>query len=195
MTSEGFKIIENFIQRDDKGAYAEIFKLYSNKVYRLAVHYFHNEDDAEEIVQEVFLKIWIKRKSIKSPEAFSSFLYTTAKNMIFDSFKKEVRHKAYTEYLSKSNFHQQTENTEETVFYNDLEKIYTELLEELPAKRKEVFTLSRREGYSNQEIAEKMNISIKTVEEHIYQSLKFLKEIIKKRYEMIILLIAFFLNN
>jgi RNA polymerase sigma-70 factor (ECF subfamily) len=187
-------IIEKFIRHDDKNAYAEIFRLYSKKVYHLAMHYYHNEEDSEEIVQEVFLKIWVKRKSIQSPEAFSSFLYTTSKNLIFDSFKKEVRHKAYADYLSKSKFTQQTDNTEETVFFNDLEKIYTELLEELPAKRKEVFTLSRQEGFSNLEIAQKMNISVKTVEEHIYQSLKFLKQIIKKRYELIILLIVVFWN-
>jgi len=186
------QIIEKFISHDDKNAYAELFKRYSKKVYHLAMHYFHNDEDAEEIVQEVFLKIWIKRKSIQHPQAFSSFLYTTAKNMIFDSFKKEIKHKAYADYLSTSKIHQQTDNTEETVFFNDLEKIYTELLEELPAKRKEVFTLSRQEGYSNLEIAQKMNISVKTVEEHIYQSLKFLKQIIKNRYELIILLLLLF---
>ncbi|MFW5760900.1 MAG: RNA polymerase sigma factor [Cyclobacteriaceae bacterium] len=195
MEGEEYLIKEKFIRQDDKKSFAELFKRYSKKVFQLALHYFHNEDDAEEIVQEVFIKIWIKRKSIQSPEAFSSFLYTTAKNMIFDSFRKEIKHKAYAEYLSKSSFHKQTENTEETIFYNDLEKIYTQLLEELPLKRKEVFTLSRQQGFSNQEIAEKMNISVKTVEEHIYQSLKFLKEIIKKRYELVILLLAFFQAN
>lgn len=192
MKDKDYHIIEKFIRKDDKNAFGLLFQKYSKKVYGLALHYFHNQDDAEEIVQEVFLKIWIKRKSIHSAEAFTSFLYTTAKNMIFDSFKKEINHKAYAEYLSKSRFHQQTENTEETIFFNDLEKIYTELLDELPAKRKEVFTLSRQEGCTNQQIAEKMNISVKTVEEHIYQSLKFLKQIIKKKYELILLFFTFF---
>lgn len=195
MEKEEYHIIQKFLSDDDKNAFAEIFKRYSNKVFQLAIYYYHHEEEAEEIVQEVFLKIWIKRKSIQSAEAFSSFLYTTTKNMIFDSFKKEVKHKAYAEYLRKSNLHKQTENTQETIFYNDLEKIYSELLEELPSKRKQVFALSRKEGYSNQEIAEKLNISVKTVEEHIYQSLKFLKKLIKQRYDLLVILLYCNIHN
>jgi RNA polymerase sigma-70 factor, ECF subfamily len=179
--------IVDFIQNDSRSAYTVLFKKYANKIYHLALYYYHNKEDAEEVVQEVFLKIWIKRKAIKDPAAFPSLLYTTAKNMIYDSFKKQVHIKAYTEHLNLCDFYKQTQNTEETVIYNELETYYEELLKRIPEKRREVFIMSRKQGLTHQEIADQLNISIRTVEEHVRQSIKYLKKLIEERYQFILI--------
>lgn len=186
-------IINDFIKNDSRDSFTLLFKRYAKKILNLALYYYNDKEEAEEIVQEVFLKIWIKRKSINKPEAFESLLYKTAKNLIFDSLKKQVHIKAYAEYLKWGEFHYQTKNTEDTIFYNELNHFYNELLEKLPPKRKEVFILSRKEGLSNKEIAAKLQIFVRTVEEHVRQSIQYLKKIINKRYDLLILFIMFHL--
>jgi RNA polymerase sigma-70 factor, ECF subfamily len=187
--------INDFIENDDRSAFALLFQKYSEKIFNLALYYYHNTEDAEEIVQEVFLKIWTKRKTIKNPSGFPSLLYTTAKNMIYDSFKKQIHIKAYADYLRLSDFHNRTQNTEETVLYNELENLYQDLITKMPEKRREVFLMSRKQGLSNHEIADQLHLSIRTVEEHIRQALRYLKKLIEERYQTYIILILVWLSS
>jgi len=189
MNLEEKNTISSFIEYDSKPAFTILFQKYSDKIYNLAIHYYNSPGEAEEIVQEVFLKVWIKRKSIKTPEAFWSFLYQTAKNMIFDSFRKQIHIKAYSEYLRLSDFKTQTKNTEETILYRDLNNYYQQLIETMPAKRKEVFLLCNQQGLNHQEIADRMDISIRTVEEHMRQAVNYLRKLIKNRYQEVLILV------
>lgn len=163
------------LKQDDREAFDLLFYMYAEKLSRFSLTFYNDEADAEEIVQEVFLKIWINRGKISDPSTFNAYIYTIAKNLIFNNLKKNIYKKKYESYLySHQPTHQNT--TENEVIFNETRKNIDKALGELSTKRKEVFLLSRRDGLKNREIAEKLDISIKTVESHMSFSLKYLNE-------------------
>ena len=166
------------LKQNDKEAFNLLFYMYAEKLFKFSLTFFNEAAEAEEIVQEVFLKIWLKRKKITNPSTFNAYIYTMAKNMIFNNLKKNVYRKKYNSYLyANHNTHQN--DTENEVIYEETKQRIEQALNKLPKKRKEVFILSRQEGLKNKEIAEKLDISIKTVETHMSLSLKYLREVLR----------------
>ncbi|MDP4201231.1 MAG: RNA polymerase sigma-70 factor [Bacteroidota bacterium] len=169
---------KNFAERlrsDDKKVIDEIFALYHIKIFRFSVSYLKNEDDAYDIVQEVFIKIWEARFSLKSDTNFDAFIFTIAKNAVMSLFRKRLSEQKYLDYLSESAVSNALD-TEEQTDYVFLRQKYEQLVETLPVKRKEIFLLSREKGLSNKEIALKQGVSEKTVEDHITKALAYLKK-------------------
>jgi RNA polymerase sigma-70 factor (family 1) len=169
---------KNFADRlrsDDKKVIDEIFALYHIKIFRFSVSYLKNEDDAYDIVQEVFIKIWEARFSLKSDTNFDAFIFTIAKNAVMSLFRKRLSEQKYLDYLSESVVSNALD-TEEQTDYVFLRQKYEQLVETLPVKRKEIFLLSREKGLSNKEIALKQGVSEKTVEDHITKALAYLKK-------------------
>lgn len=166
------------LRQDDREAFNLLFYMYAEKLLKFSLTFFNREEDAEEIVQEVFIKIWVKRQSIKDPASFNAYIYTIAKNMIFNSLKKNIYRTKYETY-QYNNHHFFQNTTENEVMYQETRKRLEHALDQLPIKRKEVFLLSRRDGLKNREIAKKLDISIKTVETQMSLTLKYLKEIFK----------------
>lgn len=164
------------LKQNDKEAFNLLFYMYAEKLFKFSLTFFNEEVEAEEIVQEVFLKIWLKRKTISDPSTFNAYIYTIAKNMIFNNLKKNIYRKKYETYIY-SNSQASRNDTENEVIYEETKQRVERALDQLPKKRKEVFLLSRREGLKNKEIAEKLDISIKTVETHMGLSLKYLRKV------------------
>ena len=166
------------LKKDDKEAFNLLFYMYADKLFKFSLTFFNDEAEAEEIVQEVFLKIWIKRHAIKDPFSFNAYIYTIAKNMIFNNLKKNVYKRKYESY--QYNTKQRHENsTENEVIYEETKQRIEVALNKLPKKRKEIFLMSRRDGLKNREIAEKLDISIKTVESHMSLTLKYMRDILQ----------------
>ena len=166
------------LNNGDKKAFGMLFLMYADKLAKFSKAFYTDDSDAEEIVQEVFLKIWVKRKEIKDPKTFNSYIYTIAKNLIYNNLKRKVYRTRYYSYL-KSSFSFHTNPVEESLKLKELENAIRQIIKDLPSKRKEIFLLSRNEGLSNKEIAKKLNISLRTVETHIYLALKHIKKILK----------------
>jgi RNA polymerase sigma-70 factor (ECF subfamily) len=166
------------LKQNDKEAFNLLFYMYAEKLYKFSLTFFNEEVEAEEIVQEVFLKIWLKRANITDPSTFNAYIYTMAKNMIFNNLKRNVYRKRYNSYLyTHHNAHKN--DTENEVIFEETKQRIEQALKALPKKRREVFLLSRHEGLKNKEIAEKLEISIKTVETHMSLSLKYLREVLR----------------
>lgn len=165
------------LKQDDKEAFNLLFYMYAEKIFKFSLTFFNSEVEAEEIVQEVFLKIWLKRDKITDPSTFNAYIYTIAKNLIFNNLKKNVYKKKYEsyQYSHPKAHHNDTENE---VIYKETKQCIERALDQLPKKRKQVFLLSRKEGLKNKEIAEKLDISIKTVETHMSLSLKYLRGVL-----------------
>ncbi len=182
------------LKQNDKEAFNLLFYMYAEKIFKFSLTFFNREVEAEEIVQEVFLKIWLKRKTISDPSTFNSYIYTIAKNLIFNNLKRNIYKKKYDSYLYAN--HQAQQNvTENEVIYEETKQRIERALAQLPKKRKEVFLLSRRDGLKNKEIAEKLDISIKTVETHMSLSLKYLRGILHVDSDKLMMLAFLILFN
>ena len=163
------------LKRGDLFAFDKLFSKYSKKLYYFAKGYLGSKEDAEGLVQEVFLMVWNKRKELKEHLSFNAFLYTVTYNAIRKYFRKKAREKKYldrflVDYDGKYN------KTVTDIEYNNLLELANEAIEKLPEKRKLIFQLSRHKGLSNIEIAKRLDISKKTVENQIHSALKFLRE-------------------
>jgi len=169
-----------------QASFQVLYSKYAPILFAFSRKYLQSREDAEEIVQEVFLRIWDKRDNIDENQSFSSYVIQAAKHRIFNGFRKKVNEQAYLDFLiyaddPHGNF------TELDVEYQEI-KIKTEKsILSMPPKRQEIFRLSREGGLKNKEIADKLQISIKTVENQMGQALKFLREELSD-YQLLVLL-------
>ena len=163
------------LKKGDLYAFDQLFEKYNKKLYYFAKGYLGSNEDAEGLVQEVFIKIWESRKELKEYLSFNGFLFTITYNAILKHFRKKSREKKHLDKFL-TDFIDETNGTSAEVEYNNLLELANNAIETLPEKRKRVFKLSRHEGLTNLEIARQLRISKRTVENHIQQVLKFLRE-------------------
>lgn len=163
------------IREGDMIAFYNIYERYCKRLYGFVLRYIKNEADAEEIVQDVFVKIWEARSKIDVYSSFESFLFTIAYNSTISLFRKRVSEKKYLEYLKLLQHLEKAPDLIDEIQFNDLNSKVQALLNELTQRQKEIFLLSREEGLSHEEIAKKLNISINTVKKHMVNTLAFLK--------------------
>ena len=163
------------LKKDDFIAFDALFHKYSANLYAFALSITRDSFAAEEVTQLVFLKVWEKREQIKEHLSFKSFLFSVAYHETISWLRKEKSEKMRIgEFVRMSGF--QTSETENTVEFRNIESLANGLIQEMPEKRKEIFRLSREQGFSNKEIAEKLGISMKTVENQMTSALKYLRE-------------------
>ena len=162
----------------DRESFNKIFRRYYTPLMRFCFRFVADEDVAAEIVQDLFVKLWTGRDKLKISTSFDSYLMSS------------VRNAAYT-YINTQRLHNEahlmmyTGESDETdpsdqLQSNNLEDTYRKVLDTMPEKRREVFLASRFEGLKYAEIAEKLNISQKTVEAHMVAAIKQLKEGLKE---------------
>ncbi len=157
------------LRSGDFNAYSELFDRYGKRLYFFSKGYLKSEEDAEEIVQEVFMKIWNNREELSVEKSFESYLFAIARNGILNTIRKSKSEEAYLTYV-KINPDKNVLLDEELDF-KELETAYRKVVENLSPRRKEIFLLSREQFLSNNEIALKMNISVKTVENQMTSAL------------------------
>lgn len=181
------------LQKGDIKAFDELFIKYNKKLYYFAKGYLGSNEDAEGLVQEVFIKIWEKREDLKEYMSFNSYIFTITYKSILKHFRSKGREKKYMDQFL-SEFIDASNETSGEIEYNNLLELANKAIEKLPEKRKQVFRLSRYEGLTNLEIAKQLNISKRTVENHIHQALKFLREQFGKETMLTILFFSLFIS-
>ena len=178
MKKDDFQIETELIaslQRGSVTAFEILFENYSQKLYRFSYSYLKSEAEAEDVVQEVFLKIWQNRSSLKTETSFQSYLFTIAFHAIQKSFNKKTRQQKFQldlfELLSAEN-----STLEEQLNFETLIARLDQLIEQLPTRRKEIFLKRKKEGISIQNIALEMGISEKTAENQITEAMHSLRK-------------------
>lgn len=156
-------------------AFNLLFYKYERKLYAFSLSILPSGEDAEEVVQEVFYKIWKKRSLLNEQLSFKAFIFTVAKNHIYNLLSKRVSETAYKRYYLDT-ISNQVSSTEDTCQFNELKNIIERMVSKMPDKRKQIFTMSRFQGLSNREISAQLNLSLSTVENHINKSLKALRQ-------------------
>lgn len=171
-------------------AFQNIYDTFCKSLYRFTLSYMKDSFDAEEIVQDVFLKLWEKRDEVDEQKSFKSYLYRITVNKIFNELKHRIVKRKYDQHLL--NFDLVTQETpESSIQFQELNKKLESLLSKLPEQQRTIFIMSRWQGLSNAEIAQNLNLSARTVENQIYRAAKFIKLHLNNDYPIVILLIVF----
>lgn len=152
-----------------------LFKEYYKDLCNFALKYTKNIDAAEEVVQDVFYKIWEKRSIINVKISVKSYLYISVRNKCLQQISHNKIIKIYEKYIDKQELYE-TKNPYENLVYNETIEIFNDALNTLSPKCKEIFKLSRFKGLKYKEIANKLDISVKTVEANISKALKTLRK-------------------
>lgn len=155
-------------------AFELIYYKYVTQVANFCLLYV-SDDYVEEIVQEVFIKLWLNRATLSTHKSIQGYLFIITRNLIFDKFRAN-KSDFYRLSLISALEEASDENIEEEIQASELAEYIDDLINQLPPRCKEIFTLSRKEHLSNKEIAQKLGISVKSVEASITRALKFLKE-------------------
>ena len=169
------------LREGDEKAFSQVFEFFGPMFFNTSKKMNRSSEDAEEIVQEVFLILWKNRQNLNSELSFNAYLLSILKSLIIKNSKKEARRIAYEVYAI-SNQETETNETELQIEYSEFERISISEIEKLPKTQKEIFKMKNYENLHSGEIAEKLGISKRTVESHIYVATKSIKNKLQKKY-------------
>ncbi len=163
-----------FLKEDSEAAFDEIYNRYWSKLYNHAYKRLEVRETTEELLQDLFTKLWVNRKKIVIKTTLATYLTTSIKYLVLNQLDKETVRRRFS--INTAQVKTKYSNcTEETILILELENQLTTQLQKLPPKCKSVFELSRFENFSNKAIAQQLNISEKTVENQISKAVKLLK--------------------
>lgn len=167
----------NLVKRlteSDENAFRIVFDEFHHRIFLFAFSFLKDKALSEEIVQVTFMNFWIHRNNLEIHKPIAPYLFTIARRTLIDAWRKSAnseifRQRVYSKMTATNN------QTEETVFLRDLERIVNIGLNKLNQHQQEVFKLSRHEGLSYEEIAERLQISKNTVKYHLVNALKVMR--------------------
>lgn len=171
--SEERSLILRLIEGDED-AFCELYATYKNRLIYFAMRFLKSREYAEDVFQDAFTVVWQSRRFINPDASFSSYLYTIMRNRILN----QLRNAANEEKLKESILSQALDYTEDTkreVMLNDLKSLISHGLAAADSRQREIFEMSREAQLSHKEIADKLGISVNTVQEHISTSLKLIR--------------------
>jgi RNA polymerase sigma-70 factor (ECF subfamily) len=189
LTEETEKMLVGQMKNDDARAFDQLFRKYSPRLFRFAFSLQKSNEDAREIVQETFYRIWTRRHELDVEKSFKSFVFTISYNLIVDQLRLRLKDQEYRRFIYRK-FNLEQEPPPIKADYEILYRQIDQAIEELPEKRKAIFILSRRRGMSHREIADEMGISVKTVENQINLSLKHIRMRLGKDILPVLLILA-----
>lgn len=161
--------------------FEEIFRVHFPTVKFFISKFLKSEADAEDLAQDVFVKLWANFELWKDNDGKDGYIYTIAKNLTLDFIKrKKLENDFHDEQVHKNSIQELSGFIDplNTIYCDEIQLIMEMTLERFPERRRKIFKMSRLDNMSNQEIAKVLQISIRTVEHQIYLSLQILKKII-----------------
>lgn len=170
-----YELLTN-LKNGDMLAFDRVYELYSHKLFSFVFKILKNEAEADDIVQEVFVKIWESRRKLEDYKLLNSYIFTIAYNNSIDLIRKRVNNTKYLEHLKNSASINVSPTIISHIEFNELNNQAEKLIANLPERQKQVYLLHREEGLTYPEIAEKLGISKNTVENHMVKALKYLRQ-------------------
>lgn len=156
-------------------AFDSIYRKYSKKVYHYTLSLVKSPEDAENVLQDVFLNLWLNRCKLEKCSSVRFYIFTMAHNAAISIIRKKIKESLFIEKLKS--MQNRSENSTVTDMENDtLSYKLTDIINELPGRQKEVFTLHKLEGLKYVEISKRLNISTNTVENHMARALKAIRQ-------------------
>ena len=181
------------LREGNKEIFEEIYRQYYSPLCFYCMRYVGDIEEAKEIVQGLFLKIWIKRNELDINTSVKSYLYRAVQNYALNHLHQQKVKQKYI--INKAHFpNQSSENGQLKMEEEELKILIKSAVLKLPDKRRKIFELSRYENMKYTQIAEHLTISVKTVEAQMSKSLKYLRQVLKE-YLPVLLLLAIWIDK
>lgn len=165
----------NELRDGNHKAFEEVFIVYYNKIKTFIFGYLKSEIDAEELAEDIFVRLWINRESIDTTKSFSSYMHTIARNSALNFLKHKRVHESY---LSSSDNSLYSHSPEDSFIAKETTLLIEMAVDKMPTQRKEIYKLSRNKGLKNDEIAVLLNTTKRNVESQLSLALKDIKKAI-----------------
>ena len=159
---------------NNEEAFRELYLRYKDKLTYYCFNLLKSANEAEDMTQDIFIRLWEFRSLIDPDLSFSSYIYTIARNKVLNYFRDMDTELQVKKVLFEKALVEET-TTDSDIIFAEYQQILSAAIEKLPARRKEIFNMSRIENKSHKEIASALGISVYTVQEHISESLRFIK--------------------
>ena len=182
------------LRNGNKDAFKVLFEKYGPRLYQFSIKYLREKEDAEDLLNEVFLKIWQNRHTLKTNTSFQSYLFTIAYNNIRQRFLRKSREEKYIQIFAEENLVDPTKGEDQVDYVQIVQKI-NQVIDLLPARRKEIFSLSYKGELRNYEIADKLGLSEQFVKNQLSVARKFIISKIKEDNHIASLLLLYLLTG
>jgi RNA polymerase sigma-70 factor, ECF subfamily len=163
------------LSNDDKSALEALFNHFYPRLYRFSLTFLKVEEGIDDILQEVFLKIWLNRKKITNADTFNAYIFTITRNLLLNEIRNRLNSQKAMETLFEKSVAVEFQLSGQIEF-QELRDMVSAIVAGLPDRQQEIFNMSRSEGLSHREIAQKLQIAEKTVEYHIHQVIAILRK-------------------
>jgi len=190
------KIDESLVKRftiGDMKAFDCIYSAFNHKLQKFIFSLIKTETDTEDLVQEVFVRIWENRTKLREYESFDAYLFSIAYHTTMTLLRTRVKEKQYVEYVKSVQVELDEAEFIDGFSRDEISEKLNLLIDQMPPRQREVFKLKHFRNYSYKEIAETLGISVNTVENHIVKSHKYLKENLGATYLSVLLFIHVFI--
>lgn len=188
LNNENFTFLLQQLKQGDERAFSKIYDHFSKQLYRKILRLVNDDEVAQELLQELFLKVWIKRENINPEQSFWPYLYDIAKYLVYNHYRKVAYNKRLLEHLTVTTEPHVT-NAEDIMINKETHDLLIQAIEHLPPQRKQVFKLCKFEGKSYQEVAELLGISTSTISNQIVAANKSVKEFFLLKNNLVLLFI------
>lgn len=157
-------------------AFESLFFQYQPRLVNFLVGLTHDKEVSRDMAQDLFLSLWKDREKLRHVQSFSAYLFQMARFTVYDYFDRLIVSEKYTtEYLLEAS---SCESEEEALFVRELQSIINQAVEHMSPQQSRIYRMSREEGLSNDEIAIRLNISKRTVENHLSAALAILRKVL-----------------
>lgn len=188
MTQEEWISVKSGLKKNDEQAFESIYNHLWERLYAVSYNYVRDQAIAQEIVQDVFVTLWVKRDRLDTVLDINAFTMRSVQNRIYDYFDKKAVEDRYILSVSRSS-KKLVNTTQHQLDYEETYRLIDTEIDKLPGTTQKIFRLSRFDRFTNQEIASNLKVSVKSVEYHITQALKHLR--LRLGYILMVLIMIF----
>ena len=169
------KELVELLKNGDKCAFEQLYHNYKGRIYGNLYRMVKSVETSEEILQDLFVKVWIKRENLDIEKSFRSYLFKVSENLVYDFFRKAALNKKLESYLVSVAV-PTTSPVEQHIFYKEGNYMLAKAIESLPPRRKQIYILCKIEGKSYGEVSRLLGVSISTINEHIVKATRVVRK-------------------
>lgn len=156
-------------------AFEDIYNMYARRLYGFVYSYLRSRQATEDVVQDIFVKLWQNRQMIKQTSSLKALLFTTGRNIIISAYRKQENMPAFEDYMAYTNSADVVNGSAYGIEYDEFYRLVMRAVNRLPVRQQDIIRMSRQQGLRNKEIAERLGLSEQTVKNQLSLGLKAIR--------------------